>query len=205
MEIAEKGRKPAMKSCAAALRYQGTAGTWRATFDVLQGASKSLLLCPAMPPSTVSGNATNTNSRPTMRMVPSGSAAVEAFMMAGVLRMEKVPSSGPGKKTRLSMMFHTQFCPRSFLYSRAVTKPPTKADTTYSRMAAATMLPRRASEKKPNTASDSSTSVITNRCAPAPTMAVKRDSDTGGRNTSPWISFHPVSSSPASSSSSARM
>ena len=83
-----------------------------------------------MPPSTVSGKATKTKSSPTMSMVPMGSAAVLALAMAVVLRMEKVPSSGAGKMARLSITFHTQCVPRSFLYRRAVTKPPTKAVTT---------------------------------------------------------------------------
>ena len=37
------------------------------------------------------------------------------FAIAVVLRIENVPKSGAGKTARLSMMFHTQLTPLSFL------------------------------------------------------------------------------------------
>ena len=43
--------------------------------------------------------------------------------------------------------------------------------------------------------------VVTDRCTPEPMKAAKRVGWAGKRNTSPWMSFHPDSSSTMSSSS----
>jgi len=50
-------------------------------------------------------------------------------------------------------------------------------------------------------AQNSSRNVVQQSCPPDPTRAENRLVQCGKRNTSPWMSFHPLSSSPISSSS----
>lgn len=65
------------------------------------------LFLPAMPPTTVKGKVIRAHSTKMTQMVPKGSAAVEWYAMATVLRKEKVMSIGPQNKATVSSTLRT--------------------------------------------------------------------------------------------------
>ena len=74
------------------------------------GMSSAWLTClflPAMPPTTVKGKVIRAHSTKMTQMVPKGSAAVEWYAMATVLRKEKVMSMGPQNKATVSSTLRT--------------------------------------------------------------------------------------------------
>lgn len=60
-----------------------------------------------MPPTTVKGKVIRAHSTKMTQMVPNGSAAVEWYAMATVLRKEKVMSIGPQNKATVSSTLRT--------------------------------------------------------------------------------------------------
>ena len=79
---------------------------------VRQGALNSVLaFLPAMPPRTVSGKVTSAQMMRMMQMVPKGSAAVDRYAMATVLRNANTRNSGPQNKNPVRSTFRTQFSP----------------------------------------------------------------------------------------------
>ena len=72
--------------------------------------SRAWLTClflPAMPPTTVKGKVMRAHNTKMTQMVPNGSAAVEWYAMATVLRKEKVMSMGPQNRATVSKTLRT--------------------------------------------------------------------------------------------------
>mmetsp|Transcript_27991 Transcript_27991/g.94268 ORF Transcript_27991/g.94268 Transcript_27991/m.94268 type:complete len:206 (+) Transcript_27991:803-1420(+) len=136
-----------------------------------------------------------------MTTATAGSAADEPCASATVLTHAKTNVSGSGKAIAERMAFKSQDSPPSWRYSRPATKPQTGAVTVYSVIIAVRMAPRFVGMNTPEMAQSSSAKVTKKSWAPAPTKAARRLTWSGNRKTSPLMSFHPVSSSPISSSS----
>lgn len=65
------------------------------------------MFLPAMPPRTVSGKVMSAQMTKMTQMVPKGSAAVEWYAMATVLRKEKQMSMGPQNRATVSSTLRT--------------------------------------------------------------------------------------------------
>mmetsp|Transcript_6274 Transcript_6274/g.9516 ORF Transcript_6274/g.9516 Transcript_6274/m.9516 type:complete len:205 (+) Transcript_6274:703-1317(+) len=201
--MALKGRKPAMNIWDRGWRYQGMSeGISRTALAVRQGTSISPVVWrPTMPPTIVKGNDTRHHRVMITRMVCQGRAAVDLDCQATELTQLKMTIRGRGNTRLVITTFHVQFRPPIWRYRRLATKPPMKEVTTYRMMRAVSMLPLWVALKTPSRAQASSRVTVAISCTPAPIRAENRLEFTGIRNTSPWISFQPVSSSPMSSSS----
>lgn len=75
-----------------------------------------------------------------MTIVPNGSAAVESYAMATVLRKQNVQKNGTGNRHAASTRFHAHRppapAPEKLLYAAAETKPAMPAVVAYSTTAA---------------------------------------------------------------------
>ena len=97
-------------------------------------------------------------------------------------------------------------------YRRAEAKPATKPSRTKRMTAHVTMLPRYCGDSTPSAASTTTITMVHTTCdyasrtlatpTPTPTSDANMSLFCGGRNTSPWISFQPPSSTVSSRSSS---
>lgn len=95
-----KGRKPPTVMWTSVDLYQGWGGISRAMFLVRQGASKGLaLFFPKMPPMTVRGKPTNSQTVRSSRMVVAGRACVEPLAQCTeftTLHVRKKGTAGMG-------------------------------------------------------------------------------------------------------------
>mmetsp|Transcript_31116 Transcript_31116/g.100260 ORF Transcript_31116/g.100260 Transcript_31116/m.100260 type:complete len:270 (-) Transcript_31116:634-1443(-) len=201
--MAEKGRKPAMNIWAGGERYQGaSSGISRGTLVVRQGALKSEAVWrPTRAPARPRGKATRANKATMPATAVAGRAAEEPCARATEFTHAKTAVNGAGKTRTAKRAFASQESPANCRNKRPDTKPPTGAVTAYRTIIAVNMAPRFVGTKNPAMAHDSNKKVTTKRCVPAPTKAARALAMGGNRKTSPLISFHPVSSSPSSSSS----
>lgn len=89
------------------------------------------------------------------------------------------------------------------LWVRADWYPATMPMSRKDRSKAVIIAPRLAGERKPRAAKKMVHSAMPNTCAPTPMLtANKKGNRAGGRNTSPWTSFQPLSSRSSARSSS---
>mmetsp|Transcript_26490 Transcript_26490/g.82735 ORF Transcript_26490/g.82735 Transcript_26490/m.82735 type:complete len:208 (-) Transcript_26490:2995-3618(-) len=200
--MAENGSSPAMNSCSAALWNQGPSrGISRGCFFVRHGGSKrTVVLRPTMPPTIVGGKTTKTKTARTTRMVVTGSAARDPCASAVVFTKQNTTKSGAGNTRYVQTMFQTQLRPSSWRYSRPATRPPRKAVMLYATRKAVTTAPRFVARNMPQSAAMSTSTTVAQSCAPAPDTAESSSGNCGVRNTSPLMSFQPVSSSLSGSS-----
>ena len=87
-------------------------------------------------------------------------------------------------------------------YRRADEKPARNAMKKKSTTAAVRRLPRCAGERMPSAARTITIVSVQKTWTPVPTIDANKSGWVGGRNTSPWISFQPLSSTVSSRSSS---
>lgn len=111
----------------------------------------------------------------------------------------KVVKTMPGTSTGVRMMLRFQDSPDQVLYMRADTYPPMKPRSVYRMTMTVPRLPRFEGERKPRSAKKIVKPVMTKSCAPEPRKIERSMGLPGGRNTSPWMSFHPESSCTSSS------
>ena len=132
-------------------------------------------------------------------IVPKGSAAVDEWVTATVLRNENMTNMGPGKRIALSVVFHTQFVPPICEYILTDTYPPIPEVSAYKIIAPTAIEPRCRGENTEAAARRMKRSAMTKSWTPVPSIAANKSLRLGKRNTSPWINFHPDSSSVKSS------
>jgi hypothetical protein len=109
---------PLVQNTGSDQQHMGTCGA-----HMLHVRSKkhTLVFFPITPPTTVSGNVMRAQMTTMMQMVPKGSAAVDRYTIATVLRKENITSMGPQKSAVVKITFRTQCFPPITLYSAAAT------------------------------------------------------------------------------------
>mmetsp|Transcript_108723 Transcript_108723/g.316358 ORF Transcript_108723/g.316358 Transcript_108723/m.316358 type:complete len:217 (-) Transcript_108723:807-1457(-) len=130
-----------------------------------------------------------------VKKVEKGTAPLEPSKRRHMSRMKNIVATREGKRNAVRIVFRIQSSPRKSLKMREEKKPAKAPIKTYRRRRAVSNEPRFAGERKPRSAKPRAATAIIASCTPVPTMTEYSigESD-GGRKTSVWTSFQPLSS-----------
>mmetsp|Transcript_15928 Transcript_15928/g.38773 ORF Transcript_15928/g.38773 Transcript_15928/m.38773 type:complete len:208 (+) Transcript_15928:314-937(+) len=134
--------------------------------------------------------------------VPKGAAPADRWPHTSRLRRKKEMKHTPGNMNAVCSVLIFQSTSWNILNRRPLKYPAKMPMSTNSRSMAVMSPPRFAGLRNPSTANTMVTNVMPSSCTPVPTYTDSRPGATGGRNTSPCTSFHPVSSCASSTVSS---
>mmetsp|Transcript_205 Transcript_205/g.541 ORF Transcript_205/g.541 Transcript_205/m.541 type:complete len:260 (-) Transcript_205:865-1644(-) len=199
-----KGRTPPMRTEGTERMYQICSGICRGMAFVRTGGSIVSLLKPRKLPRKTRGRLRANQKRRRATRVPKGTAPVPWSPHIMRLSAKKMRKTTPGNNVAVRTVFLSLSVPAplNILQKIALTYPAGSPMKTKKRIMTSSSEPLFEGERKPSTANEMVQHDIPKTCIPDPMKTASSEACFGGRNTSPYTSFHPVSSRASSRASS---
>mmetsp|Transcript_5985 Transcript_5985/g.11435 ORF Transcript_5985/g.11435 Transcript_5985/m.11435 type:complete len:200 (+) Transcript_5985:576-1175(+) len=194
MKTAPKGRTPPMNTEKTGCMYHACSGIWRGILFVRTGSSTAGFLKPKYDPMNTRGTDIPNHRKKRANSVPKGTAPDDFWPQMSRFSPKNITKTAEGKRNATLRVLDFQSVPWNILNMRADACPAKIPISANKSNIAVMRPPRLAGERNPKTANTRVTTVIPMSCTPVPVYTVSAPNAAGGRKTSPWTSFQPVSS-----------